>query len=127
MEDSQDALNGAISGVNKKSRPRTAKNPGEDDNVFYRRPSPHFNGGSKDTNGRSNTHGDEEEKMQEQDQYDEFGAPRDVGLRNERISKTIDKDELQGKTLKRNRTVQNEDQNSNSPSKDHEKDLKQRL
>lgn len=86
-----------------KPRPKTAKAK-EDDNIFYRR---QFNSSNnqRDDHMISEIHRSKEQLL-EHDAQQELQTPvGDVGIRNERLSKTIAEEEHKKMLRKRNNTV----------------------
>jgi hypothetical protein len=86
-----------------KTRPRTAKTKNEEDNVFYRRQI----GGSNPVY-TSTQRGDPAHNSRTNLQDNEAGetpGAGEIGVRNERISKTIAEEEHQKRNVKRHRTM----------------------
>lgn len=112
IENSQAALNRNIQGMNRgeKPRPKTAKTNIDDNNVFYKRPTP-VNAGYKSSSRDKPT----EKNMGVHDDDDELYA---VGMRNERMSKTITVDEAttnnRGGSFKRTRTLNGVEEENNA-------------
>jgi len=121
MEDSQTALRGGdiSTSTMKKARPHTAKTKNEEDNVFYRRQSnPNYISQPKKENSNSNQNLSNNQGADEptpRGEQDEGNGGGELGVRNERISKTLAVDGSQKKT-KRHRTMGGDEEESVNPS-----------